>query len=176
MNQSYIMNISKKIVLTVICSFLAVGSLFAQVQQQPPQQPDLPTSSDVSDEELTNLGNAAEALEPIQMETQEKVQAAVEEEDLSFERFQQMMMAMQNPQMADQADITDEEKSKIQTLQPTLMQIQTEARQQMNEKIEEHGLTMQRYQQIIMGAQQDPELMARVEEELGLNEDQGSDG
>lgn len=170
------MNISKKIVLTVICSFLAVGSLFAQVQQQPPQQPDLPTSSDVSDEELTNLGNAAEALEPIQMETQEKVQAAVEEEDLSFERFQQMMMAMQNPQMADQADITDEEKSKIQTLQPTLMQIQTEARQQMSEKIEEHGLTMQRYQQIIMGAQQDPELMARVEEELGLNEDQGSDG
>lgn len=173
------MNISKRIVLTLICSFLAVGSLFAQVPQQPQQptqQPDLPTSSDVSDEELTKLGDAADALEPIQMETQEKVKTAVEEEDLSFDRFQQMMMAMQNPQMAQQVNITDEEKSKIQTLQPTLMQIQTEARQEMSAKIEEHGLTMQRYQQIIMGAQQDPELMARVEEELGLNEDQGSDG
>ncbi len=170
------MHISKKIILTILCSFLAVGSLFAQVQQQPqqpPQQPELPTSSDVSDEELTNLGDAAEALEPIQVETQEKVRNAVEEEDLSFERFQQMMMAMRNPQMSQQVNITDEEKSKIQTLQPTLMQIQTEARQQMSEKVQEHGLTMQRYQQIIMGAQQDPELMTRVQEELGLNQQQG---
>lgn len=167
------MHISKKLVLTLICSFLVAGSLFAQGQQQPqmpPQQQNIPTSSDVSDEELTKLGEAAEALEPIQMETQEKVQKAVEEEDLSFERFQQMMMAMQNPQMSQQVNITDEEKAKIQTLQPTLMQIQTEARQQMSEKVQEHGLTMQRYQQIIMGAQQDQELMARVQEELGLNE------
>lgn len=171
------MHISKKLILTLICTFLAVGSLFAQAQQQPqmpPQQQNLPTSSDVSDEELTNLGDAAEALEPIQVETQEKVRSAVEEEDLSFERFQQMMMAMQNPQMAQQVNITAEEKSKIQTLQPALMEIQTEARQQMSDKIEEHGLTMQRYQQIIMGAQQDQELMARVQEELGLPQQQGN--
>ena len=170
------MNISKKIILTLICTFLAAGTLFAQAQQpqMPPQQrPDLPTSSDVSDEELTKLGNAAEALEPIQVETQEKVKTAVEEEDLSFERFQQMMMAMQNPQMAQQIEITEEERSKIQTLQPALMQIQTEARQKMSTTIQQNGLTMQRYQQIIMGAQQDPELMARVEEELGLNEQGG---
>lgn len=175
------MNISKKLVITLICTFMAAGSLFAQGQQQPqmpPQQqrPELPTSSDVSDAELTKLGDAAEALEPIQMETQEKVKTAVEEEDLSFERFQQMMMAMQNPQMAQQVNITEEERSIIQTLQPTLMQIQTEARQKMSATIQDNGLTMQRYQQIIMGAQQDPELMARVEEELGLNRDQGSEG
>lgn len=171
------MHISKKLILTLLCSFLAVGSLFAQAQQQPqmpPQQQNLPTSSDVSDEELTKLGDAAEALEPIQMETQEKVRTAVEEEDLSFQRFQQMMMAMQNPQMAQQVNITDEEKSKIQALQPTLMQIQTEARQQMSETVQENGLTMQRYQQIIMGAQQDQELMSRVQEELGLNQQQGN--
>ncbi|MDZ7717466.1 MAG: DUF4168 domain-containing protein [Balneolaceae bacterium] len=165
------MHISKKLVLTLICSLFAAGSMFAQAQQQPqmpPQQQDLPTSSDVSDEEITQLGEAVEELEPIQAETQEKIRSAVEKEDLTFERFQQMMMAMQNPQMAQQVNITDEEKSKIQTLQPTLMQIQTEARQQMSTKIEENGLTMQRYQQIIMGAQQDPELMSRVEDELGL--------
>ena len=171
------MHISKKLILTLICTFLAAGSLFAQAQQQPqmsPQQQNLPTSSDVSDEELTNLGDAAEALEPIQIETQEKVRSAVEEEDLSFERFQQMMMAMQNPQMAQQVNITAEEKSKIQTLQPALMEIQTEARQKMSTTIQENGLTMQRYQQIILGAQQDPELMTRVEEELGLPQQQGN--
>jgi hypothetical protein len=167
------MHISKKLVLTLICTFLVAGSLFAQGQQQPqmpPQQQDLPTSQDISDEEISQLGDAYEAIEPIQMETRDKIQEAVEEEDISFERFQQMMMAMQNPQMADQVDITDEEKSKIQTLQPTLMQIQNEARQQMSTKIQESGLTMQRYQQILMGAQQDPDLMARVEDELDLPE------
>jgi len=169
------MHILKTLFTTVLFSLFVAGSLFAQGQQQPqmpPQQQNLPTSSDVSDQEITQLGNAVEALEPIQNETQEKIKTAVEGEDLSFERFQQMMMAMQNPQMAQQVDITDEEKSKIQTLQPTLMQIQTEARQQMSAKIEENGLTMQRYQQIIMGAQQDPELMSRVEDELGLPEQQ----
>lgn len=162
------MNVSKTVLIAIICSLFAAGTLFAQVQQQP-QQPDLPTSDDVSDEEITQLGKAVEAIEPIQSETRDKIKEAVEEKDLTFERFQEMMMAMQNPQMANQVEITDEERSTIQELQPALMQIQTEARQQMTTKVEENGLTMQRYQQIIMGAQQDPELMARVEDELGLN-------
>ncbi|WP_234567633.1 DUF4168 domain-containing protein [Rhodohalobacter sp. 614A] len=170
------MKLFKPVAVTLVFTLFAAGSLFAQVQQQPPQQPELPTSEDVSDEEITQLGDAVEALEPIQVETQEKIKSAVEEEDITFERFQQMMMAMQNPQMAQQVNITAEEKSKIQTLQPTLMQIQTEARQQMSAKIEENGLTMQRYQQIIMGAQQDPELMARVETELGLEQEGGPEG
>lgn len=171
------MKLFKSIVVALIFSFVTAGALFAQVQQQQPQQqqqPELPTSDDVSDEEITQLGNAFEAIEPIQAETEEKVKSAVEKEDITYERFQEMMMAMQNPQMADQANITEEEKSKVQTLQPELMQIQTEAREKMGEKIEESGLSLQRYQQIIMGAQQDPELMARVESELGLNEE--SDG
>lgn len=170
------MKVFKPLVVTLIFSFVLAGSLSAQVQQQPPQQPELPTSEDVSDQELTNLGDAVEALEPIQVETQEKVKTAVEEEDLTYERFQQMMMAMQNPQMAQQVNITDEEKAKVQALQPALMEIQTEARQKMSSTLEDNGLSMQRYQQIIMGAQQDPELMARVEEELGLNEDGGREG
>lgn len=164
----------KPIFVALLVTFFTAGSLFAQVQQQQPQQQDLPTSEDVSDQDITKLGNAVEALEPIQTETQEKIKAAVEEEDLTFEQFRQMMMAMQNPQMAQQVNITDEEKSKFQTLQPAIMKIQTEARQRMNEKIEENGLTMQRYQQIIMGAQQDPELMSRIENELGMNQENGS--
>ncbi|MDX1642127.1 MAG: DUF4168 domain-containing protein [Balneolaceae bacterium] len=169
------MKFLKPLLLTVFCTLFVAGSMFAQVQQQQPQQPDLPTSADVSDQEISKLGDAVEAIEPIQAETQEKIKAAVEEEDLTFERFRQMMMAMQNPQMAQQVNITEEERAKIQTLQPTLMEIQTDAREQIGQKLEENGLTMQRYQQIIMGAQQDPELMARVESELGLNEEE-SDG
>jgi hypothetical protein len=168
-----LMKIIKSLFITAFALAFCTGSIFAQVQQQQPQQqqmPDLPTSADVSDEEVALLVNTIHELEPIEQETQEKIEEAVEAEDISFERFQQMMMAMQNPQMADEMDVTDEEMEKIQTLQPTLMEIQSEAEQEMIAKIEENGLTMDRYREIIMGAQQDPELMQRLQSELGIEE------
>ena len=160
----------KSLFATLIAVIFMSGAAFAQIQQQQPDMPDLPASEDVSDDEIEKLVNTIHDLEPIQLETQSKIEEAVEAEDISFERFQQMMMAMQNPQMADQMDISDEEMQKIQTLQPTLMEIQGEAEQEMIAKIEENGLTMDRYRNIIMGAQQDPELMARVEAELDEEE------
>lgn len=159
------MKLFKIVALTVTTLILGTGMLFAQVQQQP-QMPDLPTSSDVSDDEINQLVSTINELEPIQIQTEEKIGGVLEEEGLSMERFQQMMMAMQNPQMADQLDITDEEMGIVQKIQPTLMEIQGEAEQQMNEKIEENGLTMDRYRMIVMGAQQDPELMERLQTEL----------
>lgn len=161
------MKISKVLLITFISLLIAAGSLFAQVQPQGPQNMPAPaTSEEVTDEEISKVVAALGEMEPIQAEIQEEIQAAVEEEGLTFERFQQMMMAMQNPQLADQVNITAEEKQTIQTLQPTLMQIQGEAQQKIAEKIEENGLTMERYRQIIVGAQQDSTLMARVQTKL----------
>jgi hypothetical protein len=163
------MKFFKSISIALIAILFGAGSLFAQVQQQtpPPQQqqemPDLPSSDDVSDEEIEQVANAINELGPIQVEAQEKMAEAVEEEDITFERFQQMMMAMQNPQMADQVDVTDEEMAKLQTLQPALMEIQSEADEKMIEKIESNGLSIERYQNIVMAAQQDQELRSRVE-------------
>lgn len=163
------MKFFKSISIALIAILFGAGSLFAQVQQQtpPPQQqqemPDLPSSDDVSDEEIEQVANAINELGPIQVEAQEKMAEAVEEEDITFERFQQMMMAMQNPQMADQVDVTDEEMAKLQTLQPALMEIQSEADEKMMEKIESNGISVERYQNIVMAAQQDQELRSRVE-------------
>jgi hypothetical protein len=168
------MKFFKSLSIALIAILFGAGSMFAQVQQQtPPQQqqmPDLPSNSDVSDEEIEMVASAINELGPIQVEAQEKMQEAVEGEDITFERFQQMMMAMQNPQMADQVNITDEEMATLQTLQPTLMEIQSEADEKMVAKIEESGLTTDRYQKIVMAAQQDQELRARVEALLEDNE------
>lgn len=131
-----------------------------------PQPDQLPTSSDVSDEELSLLVKTINDLEPIQIEAQEKMIEAITSEDITLERFQQMMMADSNPELAAQVNITDEEMEKLMAIQPALMQIQGEADRKMSEKIEENGFTMDRYRSIIMGAQQDPELMARIEAEL----------
>jgi len=160
------MTFLNKAALTFTIFLLTSGMLFAQVQQQQPQMPDLPTSSDVSDEEIELIATTIGELEPIQVKAQEKIGAALEEEGISMERFQQMMMAMQNPQMADQVEISDEEMATIQSMQPTLMQIQGEAEQEMSAKMEENGITMQRYRMVVMGAQQDPDLMERLQSKL----------
>lgn len=133
------------------------------------QMPDLPTSADVSDDELSQLASTIEQLEPIQLEAESKIVETLETEGISIERFQQMMMAMQNPQMADQVNITDDEMQKIQQIQPDLMEIQGEAEQKITEKIEDNGFTMDRYRSIIMGMQQDADLLERLQNELGIS-------
>jgi hypothetical protein len=160
------MKIFKAASIALLTLLFAAGTAFAQVQQQqPPQQqqmPDLPTSAEVSDEEVQKVADTINEFAPIQEKANEKITEAVEAEDLTIERFQQMMMAMQNPQMADQVEISDEEMEKLQTLQPKLMEIQSETDEAMMEKIEENGLSLDRYQSIVMGAQQDEELRERV--------------
>ncbi len=156
--------------IALVVMLFGAGTLFAQLQQQ---MPELPTSEDVSDEEIENFVNALIDLEPIQMKTQEKLQEAVESEDMSFQRFQELMMAMQNPQMADQVDMSEDEMAKIQALQPKLIEIQGEAQQEMIAAIESHDLTAQRFDSINMGAQQDSELRMRLETLLEEREEEG---
>ena len=163
------MKVLKSTLVAMVTILLATGITVAQVQHQAPplpQQPDFPTSADVSDDEILQLVSTINDLQPIEEEAQGKIEEALESEDISMERFQQMMMAMQNPQMAGDVNVTDDEMMKLQTLQPKLMEIQGEAEQEMMAKIEENGFTMDRYRGIIMGAQQDPELMARLQAEL----------
>ncbi|TVQ03993.1 MAG: DUF4168 domain-containing protein [Balneolaceae bacterium] len=162
------MTFYKSLSITALALVFFAGAAFAQVQQQPQQMPDLPSSEDVTDEEISLLVVTLNDLGPIEEKAQRKIEEAVEAEDMSFNRFREMMMAMQNPQMAGDADITDEEMTKIQNLQPKLMEIQGEAEQEMIAKIEDNGMTIQRYQEIIMGAQQDPDLMQRLQDELGI--------
>lgn len=164
------MKIFKIASLLLVAVTFAFSSAFAQGMGQQ-QMPDVPTSDDVSDEELNQFVTTISDIEPIQVELQTDVQKLVEEQDISMERFQQLMMAMQNPQMADQVDISDEEREQIQNIQPDLSDLQMKAEEKMVEKIEENGLNVQRYQAIMMGAQQDQELMTRLQ--AALEEMQG---
>ena len=79
-------------------------------------------------------------IEPIQVQLQSDIQQVIEEKDISIQRFQQLMQAMQNPQMAQQVEITDEERQQIQEIQPQLSDLQMKAQEEMVEKIEENGM------------------------------------
>lgn len=173
------MTFLRKITLLLAVSVFTAAGALAQgqqnQQQMPPQMPNLPTSADVTDEEIDNVVQTIMDLTPIQQEAERKMEEAVQEGGIEVERFRQIIATMQNPQMSGAPEVTDEEMQTLQSLQPALMQIQTEAQQQIVAKIEENGFTTQRYQSIMMGAQQDPELRNRIETQLEEQE-QGEEG
>lgn len=155
------MKIFKIASLLLIGATFAISSAFAQGMGQQ-QMPDVPTSEDVSEEELEKFVTTISEIEPIQVQLQSDIQKVIQEKDISMQRFQQLMQAMQNPQMAQQVEITDEERQQIQEIQPELSDLQMKAQEEMVEKIEDNGMDIQRYQAIMMGAQQDQELMTRL--------------
>jgi hypothetical protein len=159
------MKILKTASLLLIGATFVISSAFAQGMGQQ-QMPDLPTSDDVTAEELDNFIATISDIEPIQVQLQSDVQQLVQKNDISIERFQQLMMAMQNPQAAQQVEMTDEERQQIQSIQPEISDLQMKAQEQMVEKIENNGMNIQRYQAIMMGAQQDQELMTRLQTAL----------
>lgn len=159
------MKIFKIVSLTLIGVIFAVSSSLAQGMGQQ-QMPDVPTSEDVSEEELNKFVETISELEPIQVQLQSDMQKIIQDQDISVERFQQLMQAMQNPQMAQQVEITDEERQQIQEIQPELSDLQMKAQEEMVKKIEDNGMDMQRYQAIMMGAQQDQQLMTRLQTAL----------
>jgi len=149
----------------LIGATFAISSAFAQGMGQQ-QMPDVPSSEDVSEEELETFVTTISDIEPIQVQLQSDIQQVLQEKEISVQRFQQLMQAMQNPQMAQQVEITDEERQQIQEIQPELSDLQMKAQEEMVEKIEENGMNIQRYQAIMMGAQQDQELMTRLRSAL----------
>jgi translation initiation factor 1 (eIF-1/SUI1) len=164
------MTLFKKLSTLLAITIFTAAGVMAQVQQnqqqQAPQMPDLPTSADVSDDEIDNVVKTILDLTPIQEETEMKMEEAVEEGGIEIDRFREIVAALQNPQMAGNADVSDEEMQTLQSLQPKLMEIQGESQQQMIAKIEENGFTTERYQSIMMAAQQDRELRSRIETRL----------
>ena len=156
------MKIFKITSLLLIGATFAISSAFAQGMGQQQQMPDLPSSDDVSEEELNKFVTTISDIEPIQVQLQSDIQQVIEEKNISIQRFQQLMQAMQNPQMAQQVEITDEERQQIQEIQPQLSDLQMKAQEEMVEKIEENGIDIERYQAIMMAAQQDQELMTRL--------------
>lgn len=155
------MKFFKKTVPFALGILLMAGSAFAQGQQMQNNQADTVT---VSDQELKKFAETAQELQEIQKEIQGEVQEMVSKEDMEFQRFQQIMMSKQNPQMAQKIEVTDEEEATIEKLQPEIQKISQEAQQKQVSVIQEQGLTPQRFQQIAQAVQSDPEMMKRFQQ------------
>lgn len=138
---------------------LAGSTAYAQTSQLPQQQEQ--QKVEVSDAELSKFAKAYQGIQVAEQESQKKMIAAVEEQDLEIAQFNEIHQAqMQNQEVnASKNDLKKHEKAveKIEAMQP-------EIQKSMEEIITSQGLSIERFQQIATAMQADPTLQQRLQQ------------
>lgn len=129
-----------------------------QMEQQPTAQ------IDVSDDELEQFVEISTELQGIQMESQQDMVAIVENEDLSLDVYNQIAESRHMGQSDEDLDVSAEEMEKYERASEGIAQVEIEVEAEMEEKIEEHGMSMDRFREINIAMQQDPEMQQRVQQ------------
>jgi inhibitor of KinA sporulation pathway (predicted exonuclease) len=143
----------------VLGFLLIAGSAFAQGQQMQQQQSAQPDS--ITDEELEKFAMVTNELQKVQEESQKQVQAMLSDKEMDMQRFQQIMMSRQNPNMGDSVEVTEQEEKTMKEIQPKLQKMQQQSRKEMMGIMQENGLQPQRFQAISRALQSNPEVMKR---------------
>lgn len=158
------MSMVKSVILFLLLSFVTVmDGVAQQAPPEPAPSQSVVSSSDISDEELLSFVEASDAIRPIQLQVQEDIQGAIEDHGFTMERFQEVIMVFQNPEMDVEEFLTGDEEEALDKMEPVLMELEMNARDSMIDEISSNGLEVERYQQIFMALQQDPDLMERIQ-------------
>ena len=148
--------------LVLFFAFLFTGTSL-QAQVAPPAQPDLLESDDVSEQQVNKFVDAMQIVQKIQQESQPKMLQAIQEVGLNPQQFIQAAQAMQQ---GKETGLNDEDQEKFETVQKKVQEIQVEANGQIEAKIKEQDLTLQKFNQLFLSYQQNPELKKRIDEKL----------
>ncbi|GEM_PF-3198141 len=151
-----------------------------QAQQQGPQQgqgsqnPMMQKQqsidpSSITDAELEQFAQAMQKASKIQTEARSDMKKIVEDEGLTFKRFQQIMMSKRSKKLKQKMNVTDEEQAKMDAIQPRMQEAQKSARQEITKAIESTGISMDRFKQIGRALRQNKDLMKRYKEMQGMS-------
>jgi len=163
-----------KFISMIIFSALLIGCQSDtppdQTAEQPMQDPDpfqqeqQMADIDVSDEELERFIDVTIELQEGQMEAQQNMITIVEDEGLTVDSYNEIAQGMQMGQSQEELEVSDEDMEKYETITDLIAEIERELDADLEEVINEAGMSMDRFQQINMALQQDQELLQRAQE------------
>ncbi|MDG5800003.1 DUF4168 domain-containing protein [Marinilabiliaceae bacterium ANBcel2] len=138
--------------------------VFPAMAQQFDMAPEQQQQESYSDEEVTQFVEAVVNAMPIQQEAEQKMVEKIEEEGMELDEFNQIATQIQQTGSMDGLDADDVET--FQEISEGIQMIQMEIQQDVNEAIEEAGLTPGAYQQMMAAYQTNPELRQAVDEKM----------
>jgi hypothetical protein len=148
----------KRIFATAIMSMFAVV-VFAQQQMPTPQQQQK-VSTDYSEDEIETFVDANLDVTKVQQEAQKNAMGIIEKNDLDMERFNEIV-AIQQGQSDEEA--TAEEMSAFNAAAQEIMANNQKTQSKMVAALENHDISQQEYQKIMMAYQQDEEFRKKVD-------------
>ncbi len=154
---------SKKIAGFILSlAFLVTLTTIAQTTPYPEQNPQEPQEIhvEVSDAEFEKFATAFQHVRALTMGAQQEMAEVVQKEGLEIQRFNEIHTAFLNPEV--EVTTTPEEKHKHQNILKEIETIQVDIQKDMEDKIQEQGLTLQRFEQIAMKLETDPELQEKL--------------
>lgn len=158
-------NTSLRPLVAVIASGLMLA-LTAPVVAQLPDLGQPPEAEEVTDEELNRFVTALQTVQEIQIETQATMSEAIEAQGMTEQRFSEIHNAQRNPEIDLTAEITEAEEETYEAVLAQLISLQRGAQEEMQDAVASEGFNVQRFNEIIMAIQQDPELAQQVREML----------
>ncbi|HLT94534.1 MAG TPA: DUF4168 domain-containing protein [Membranihabitans sp.] len=151
--------------LSIIIALLLLGIVGMQAQVTAPEQPRILESEEVSDQEVEQFVTALQEAQKVQQESQPKMIKAIEDEGLNTQQFVQAAQAMQQE---GESGLNEEDQKKFDKVQEKVMKIQEEANEEIENKIQENNLTLEKFNQIYLSFQQKPALQKRIQDRLGM--------
>lgn len=143
----------------VLSFFLFAGlGVMAQMPQQQPQD----VKTDYSDEELKNFAMAVTKVMAIQEEGQAQMMTVIENNDITVDRFNEMLMQGQQEGQAN-IDATEEELMAFTNSMNEVQALQMQMQQQMMEAITEENLQVDQYQGIMQAYEVSPEIKEKID-------------
>ena len=152
------LNMRKFASFLLFFAILGTTAASAQISQPQPQQQQ--QKVEVSDSELEKFANAFQGIRMITQKAQQEMVTVVQDGGMDIQKFNKIQQASMNPEV--EVEATAEEKKQHKEIASELEEMQMGYQEEMQKVIEEQDLTLQRYEQIAMGLQNDPELQERL--------------
>ena len=127
---------------------------------QLPGQPQQEVKEDFSKEELEQFVDANKVVADVQRSSEEKMVKAIEEEGLEVQQFNEILTTQQNPEA--EAEVSDDDLNKFNKAVEKVMKVQQDMQTDLQKAIEESGITVQKYDQILIAYQQSPKVQEEV--------------
>lgn len=153
---------SKKIAGFVL-SLALFGSTAIMAQSTPlPEQQPQPVQLEISEVEFDKFATAFQHVRAITMGAQQEMAEVIQAEGMDIKRFNEIHNAHLDPEV--EVTATTEEKQKHANILKEIETIQVNIQKDMEEKILEQDITLQRFEQIAMSLETDPGLQQRLRE------------
>lgn len=167
------MNILNKKVKGIAVAILVLGACAvtdtAMAQQKAKQKtqtetqapPPAQQSTGFTDGDIKQFADASSRLMVIQKNSEQKMMKILEEEKLSVDKFNEMAQAHQQQKLAE-VSATPEETAAFNKAAQRMMELQPDLQKEVETAIQKDGMTLEKYEQIMIAYRQDPALQEKI--------------